>query len=146
MSKRKLHERMALFNAGDWAQLLLESNSIAESESVINMFRTTFRRVVGVVGRVVRWPGRQAFEGSHHCPSQFEHFRDLTNPIRRLAAPHEPLHEDLTRFVPEHTFQLDPDVFLANVRCRRGVAARPSGNFTDNHQCTSGTTKWATPK
>ena len=31
VSKRKLHERMALFNAGDWAQLLLESNSIAEA-------------------------------------------------------------------------------------------------------------------
>ena len=31
VSKRKLHERMALFNAGDWAQLLLESNSTAEA-------------------------------------------------------------------------------------------------------------------
>ena len=31
VSKWKLQERMALFNAGDWAQLLLESNSIAEA-------------------------------------------------------------------------------------------------------------------
>ena len=33
VSKWKLQERMALFNAGDWAQLLLESNSIAEART-----------------------------------------------------------------------------------------------------------------
>ena len=66
MSKRKLNERMTLFNAGDWAQLLLERTALQRQElkqqfgSVVNMFRTTFlgeqRGLVGVVGRVVSWP------------------------------------------------------------------------------------------
>ena len=55
--------------------------------------------------------GRQAFEGATIAPGNLSTLRALTNPIRRPAALREPLHEDLTRWVPEHEFQLDPDVF-----------------------------------
>ena len=90
--------------------------------SVVNMFRTTFL-------------GEQRGPSGWRCIARgnLSTLRDLTNPIRRPAAPREPLHEDLTRYVPEHDFQLDPDVFLANVRSpRRGVAAGPSGMTADH--------------
>ena len=79
--------------------------------------------------------GRQALEGATIAPATLSTLRVLTNPIRRPAAPREPLHEDLTRHVLEHEFQLDPDVFLANVRSakrERGAEAGPSG-MTEDH-------------
>ena len=86
MSKRKLHERMALFNAGDWAQLFLESNGIAEAGTQA----------------AVRERGQHVQDDISRRAARAE----------RLALPaREPMHEDLTQFVPEHDFQLDPDVF-----------------------------------
>ena len=143
VSKRKLHERMALFNAGDWAQLLLESNSIAEAGTQAAVRKRRQHVQDDISRRAARAErlallgelsaGRQALEGATIAPGNLSTLRDLTDPIRRPAAPREPLHEDLTRFVPEHDFQLDPDVFLANVRsARRGAAAGPSGMTADH--------------
>ena len=135
MSKRKLHERMALFNAGDWAQLLLESNNIAEAGTQAAVRKRRQHVQDDISRRAARAErlallgelsaGRQALEGATIAPGNLSTLRDLTNPIRRPAAPREPLHEDLTRYVPEHDFQLDPDVFLANIRsARRGAAGQ----------------------
>ena len=129
---------MALFNAGDWAQLLLESNSIAEAGTQAAVRKRRQHGQDDISRRAARAErlallgelsaGRQALEGATIAPGNLSILRELTNPFRRPAAPREPLHEDLTRYVPEHDFQLDPDVFLANVRsARRGAAAGPSG-------------------
>ena len=143
VSKRQLHERMALFNAGDWAQLLLESNSIAEAGTQAAVQKRRQHVQDDISRRAARAErlallgelsaGRQALEGATIAHGNLSTLRAPTNPIRRPAAPREPLHEDLTRYVPEHEFQLYPDVFFANVRsARRGTAAGPSGMTADH--------------
>ena len=123
--------------------LLLESNSIAEAGTQAAVRKRRQHVQDDISRRAARAErlallgelsaGRQALEGATIAPGNLSTLRDLTDPIRRPAAPREPLHEDLTRFVPEHDFQLDPDVFLANVRsARRGAAAGPSGMTADH--------------
>ena len=142
VSKRKLHERMALFNAGDWAQLLLESNSIAEAGTQAAVRKRRQHVQDDISQRAARAErlallgemsgGRQALEGATIAPGNLSTLRALTNPVRRPAAPREPLHEDLTRYVPEHEFQLDLDVFLANnvrsAKRERGGGSRAFGH------------------
>ena len=87
MSKRKLQERMTLFNTDDWVPLLHESNSIAETcGNVVNTQRMMF--LGESRGRVRRKTGTW---GGRHRP-----------------------------------WQLDPDMFLTNVRSARDAAAGPS--------------------
>ena len=129
MSKRKLQERMTTFNAGDWAPLLHESNSIAEAGAQVAVRKRRQHAEDDISRRAARAErfallgelsaGRQALEGATIAPGNLSTLRALTNPVRRPAAPREPLHDDLTQFVPEHDFQLDPDMFLANVRSAR---------------------------
>ena len=120
VSNRKLQERMALLNAGDWTKLLLESNSIAEAGVQDDVSRRAARAErLALLGELSA--GRQALEGAAIAPGNLSTLRALKKPVRRPATPREPLHDELTNHVPEREFQLDPDVFLANVRsARRG--------------------------
>ena len=75
---------------------------------------------------------RHALEGAAIAPGTDATRRALSDPVRRLPVPREPLPDDLfERRGP--LFMLDPDLFAKNLRiARRGAAGGPSG-MTSEH-------------
>ena len=70
--------------------------------SVVNMFKTEARADrLALLGEL----SAGLFERATIAHGNLSTLRALTNPIRRLAAPRELLHDDLTPHVLEHEFQ-----------------------------------------
>ena len=95
MSKRKLQERMTLFNAGDWAPLLHERNSIAEARVQVAVQKRRQHAEDDASRRAARAErfallgelsvGRQAFEEATIALDNLSTLGALTNPVRPLV-------------------------------------------------------------
>ena len=137
VSKRKLQERMALLNAGDWARFLLESNSIAEA-GIQEAARKRRRQIQDDISRRAARAerlallselsvGRQALEGAAIAPGNQSTLRILKNPVRRPAILRELLLNELTQYVPDREFSVGSRRVLSQCsvrekrRCSRAI-------------------------
>ena len=143
VAKEELMERLEMFCAGRWDQLLADSRRFAEELGQLLSRRS--RRGVTMSQRADRAlrlvqlgelsSARQALEGAEVAPGDRNTLAALQDPVRRPAFPRDPLPEDLLTRVPARLFELDKGMFSKNLRsARRGAAAGPSGMTVEHLQ------------
>ena len=123
--KSQLKERF-LDSAGRWVDLLCQSRVCAEQAAVASRRRRrrssddVQRRAerVHAMVQLGELSGGQALEGASLAPGTDATYQALTNPLKRLPVPREPLSDDL--FVHRGGWvHLDRDMFAKNLRVGR---------------------------
>ena len=134
VAKEKLMERLEMFRAGRWGQLLAQQTVCKAGQLLSRRSRrggpmTAQRadRALHLVQLGELSSARQALEGAEVAPGDRSTLAALQDPVRRPAIPRDPLPGDLLTHVPASIFELDKGKFSKNLRsARRGAAGGPS--------------------
>ena len=142
--RKKLEERVQLFQNGQWSQLLERSLSNDEQAHHVSSRRRRHQtdsvekraeRARNLVHLGELSAARIALEGAQVAPGTLATLRELTNPERRPPRPRQQLSEEVIQSTPSVGFELDESQFLVCLRtARRGAAGSPSGMTTDHLQ------------
>ena len=139
--RKKLEERVQLFQNVQWSQLL--ERSLSNDEQAHHVFSRRRRHQTDSVEKRAERArnlvhlgelsaARIALEGAQVAPGTLATLRELTNPERRPPRPRQQLSEEVIQSTPSVGFELDESQFLICLRtARRGAAGGPSG-MTDH--------------
>ena len=141
--KKELQQRLAMFNSGNWQELVSHSVLMSEQASQNLVRRGRLHKTDTLEARALRAErfvqlgeisaGRQALESARVAPGTLATLRALTSPERRFPVPREPIPPHLASAVPESPFDLDFDRLVSNIRsAKRGAAPGPSGLTTEH--------------
>ena len=153
--RKRLEERLAAFNVGDWVNLIEFSLECGMQGAVAQSRKRRRGRQNDVENRAARAlhlaqmgelsSARQALEATPVAPGNEATRAKLMNESRRPSAARRGLDEDISQMQPHVPFHLDEDKFQHNLRTsRRGAAGGPSGMtaehlrvLLDSLSCTS---------
>ena len=143
--KKELEQRLAIFNSGNWQELVSHSVHMFEqaSRNLVRRGRLHNSDTIYMEARALRVErfvqlgeisaGRQALESARVAPGTLATLRALTSLERRLPVPREPIPPHFASTVPESPFDLDFERFDSNIRsAKRGAAPGPSGLTTEH--------------
>ena len=140
--RKRLEERLAAFNSGDWVPLVEMSLEQAEKGAVASARKRRRGRSNENESRAARAlfltrgslsSARHALEASPLAPGDESTRAKLTDENRRPSKPRRRLDQDILEMEPEEPFHIDVDKFQHNLRtARRGAAGGPSG-MTSEH-------------
>ena len=141
--RKRLEERLAAFNSGDWVALVEMSLELEEKGSVAsarkrrrgrsneNESRSARALFLTQLGELLS--ARHALEASPLAPGDESTRAKLTDENRRPSKPRTRLDQDILEMEPEEPFHIDVDKLQHNLRtARRGAAGGPSG-MTSEH-------------
>ena len=125
--RKKLEERVQLFQNGQWSQLLERSLSNDEQDHHVSLRR---RRHEKALRREQNEPEilstsescRQVelhWKGAQVAPGTLATLRELTNPGRRPPRPRQQLSEEVTQSIPSVSFEMDESQFLICLQTAR---------------------------
>ena len=132
--KKELEQRLAMFNSGNWQELVSHSVRMAKHPRIwCEEAATTRDWRPELFEPRDSSAGRQALQSARVAPGTLATLRALTSPERRPPVPREPIPPHLASAVPESPFDLDFDRFVSNIRsAKRGAAPGPSGLTTEH--------------
>ena len=138
-SKAELERRMELFNQQDWVLLLEEARNSAtrlrrqraqmsEEEDLVRRARQAEKFVhQGEVSRA-----RQVLCSQAKAPGTSATLNELRDPERRPSRLSEAIPIEISRFWPQHQFQLDREKYACNLRAApRGSAGGVAGDTNE---------------